>query len=57
MKVSETQTEFMKEHETNTIPGLLINTKTKDPVICDPLWLSEMLETGFISKLIITSGR
>ena len=25
-------------------PGLLINTETTDPVICDPLWLSEMLE-------------
>ena len=30
--------------------------ETKDPVICDPIWLSEMLEVGFISKLIITSG-
>ena len=29
---------------------------TKDPVICDPLWLSKMLEARFISKLIITSG-
>ena len=28
----------------------------EDPVICDPLWLSEMLEVVFISKLIITSG-
>ena len=36
--------------------GLLINTETEDPVIRDPLWLSEMLEVGFISKLIITSG-
>ena len=36
--------------------GLLINTETKDPVICDPLWFSEMLEAGFISKLILTSG-
>ena len=36
--------------------GLLINTETEDPVICDPLWLSEMLEARFISKLIITSG-
>ena len=27
----------------------------EDPVICDPLWLSEMLEAEFISKLIITS--
>ena len=36
--------------------GLLINTETEDPVICDPLWLSEMLEVGFISKLILTSG-
>ena len=34
--------------------GLLINTETEDPVICDPLRLSEMLEAGFISKLIIT---
>ena len=25
-------------------PGLLINTETTDPIICDPLWLSEMLE-------------
>ena len=40
----------------NPYPGLLINTKTEDPMICDPLWLSEMLEAGFISKLIITSG-
>ena len=24
-------------------------------MICDPSWLSEMLETGFISKLILTS--
>ena len=32
------------------------NTKTEDPVICDPLWLSEMLEVGLISKLIITSA-
>ena len=37
-------------------PGLLINMETKDPVICDPIWLSKMLEVGFISKLIITSG-
>ena len=36
--------------------GLLINTETEDPVICDPLWLSKMLEAGFVSKLIITSG-
>ena len=41
----------------NPYPGLLINTETEDPVICDPLWLSEMLEAGFISKLIITSGK
>ena len=34
--------------------GLLINTETEDPIICDPLRLSEMLEAGFISKLIIT---
>uniref|UniRef100_A0A7N2LQU5 F-box associated beta-propeller type 1 domain-containing protein n=1 Tax=Quercus lobata TaxID=97700 RepID=A0A7N2LQU5_QUELO len=36
-------------------PGLLINTETEDPVIYDPLWLSEMLEAGFIRKLTITS--
>ena len=35
--------------------GLLINTETEDPVIYDPLWLFEMLEVGFISKLILTS--
>ena len=40
----------------NPYPGLLINIEIEDPVICDPLWLSEMLEVGFISKLIITSG-
>ena len=40
----------------NPYPGLLINTETKDPVIRDPLWLSEMLEAGFISKLTITSA-
>nr|POF19644.1 hypothetical protein CFP56_39092 [Quercus suber] len=40
----------------NPYLGLLINTETEDPVICDPLWLSEMLESKFISKLIITSG-
>ena len=40
----------------NPYQGLLINTETEDPVICDPLWLSEMLEAGFISKLIITSA-
>ena len=40
----------------NPYPGLLINAETEDPLICDPLWLSEMLEAGFISKLIITSG-
>ena len=40
----------------NTYPGLLINTETEDPVICNPIWLSEMLEASFISKLIITSG-
>nr|POF24498.1 hypothetical protein CFP56_29523 [Quercus suber] len=38
----------------NPYPGLLINTETEDLVIRDPLWLSEMLEAGFISKLIIT---
>ena len=37
-------------------PGLLINTEIEDPVICDPSWLSEMLEAGFISELILTSG-
>ena len=36
--------------------GLLINTETEDPMICDPSWLFEMLEAMFISKLIITSG-
>ena len=40
----------------NSYPGLLINIETEDPLICDPLWLSEMLEVGFISKLIITFG-
>ena len=40
----------------NPYPGLLINIEIEDPVIRDPLWLSEMLEVGFISKLIITSG-
>ena len=40
----------------NPYLGLLINTETEDPVIRDPLWLSEMLEAGFISKLIITFG-
>ena len=40
----------------NPYPGLLINMETEDSVLCDPLWLSEMLEAGFISKLIITSG-
>ena len=25
-------------------------------MICDPSWLSEMLEVGFISKLILTFG-
>ena len=35
--------------------GLLINTEIEDPVICDPSWLFEMLEVGFISKLILTS--
>ncbi|KAL0001318.1 hypothetical protein SO802_015099 [Lithocarpus litseifolius] len=37
-------------------PGLLINTETEDPVIRDPSWLSEMLEAGFMSKLILTSA-
>nr|POE98106.1 hypothetical protein CFP56_43239 [Quercus suber] len=36
--------------------GLLINIETEDPVIRDPLWLSEMLEAGFICKLVITSA-
>ena len=36
--------------------GLLINTETEDPVIHDPLWLSEMKEAGFISKLTVTSA-
>ena len=40
----------------NPYPGLLTNTEIEDPVICDPLWLSEMLEADFISKLIITYG-
>ena len=40
----------------NPYPGLLINTETEDPVIRDPLWLSKMLEEGFISKLTITSA-
>ena len=40
----------------NPYPGLLINMEKEDPVICDPLWLSKMLEVGFISKLIITYG-
>ena len=40
----------------NPYSGLLINTKTEDPVIYDPLWLSEMLEARFISKLILTFG-
>ena len=35
---------------------LLFNTKIEDLVICDPSWLSEMLEAGFISKLILTSA-
>ena len=39
----------------NPYPELLINTETEDPVIHDPLWLSEMLEAGFINKLTITS--
>ena len=41
----------------NPYSRLLISTETEDPVICDPLWLSKMLEAGFISKLIKTSGR
>ena len=40
----------------NPYLGLLINMETEDPVIHYPLWLSEMLEVGFINKLIITSG-
>ena len=39
----------------NPYPGLLVNTETEDPVIHNPLWLSEILEAGIISKLIITS--
>ena len=37
-------------------PILLINTEIEDPLICDPSWLSEMLEAEFIGKLILTSG-
>nr|POE66318.1 hypothetical protein CFP56_75381 [Quercus suber] len=40
----------------NPYLGLLINTEIEDPVVRDLLWLSEMLEAGFISKLIITSA-
>ena len=40
----------------NPYPGLLINMETEDSLLCDPLWLSEMLEARFFSKLIITSG-
>ena len=40
----------------NPYPGLIINTKTESPVICDPSRPSEMLEARFISKLILTSG-
>ena len=40
----------------NPYPGLLINMETEDSVLCDPLWLFEMLEARFFSKLIITSG-
>ena len=40
----------------NPYPGLIINTKTENPVIYDPSRPSEMLEAGFISKLILTSG-
>ena len=40
----------------NPYPRLLINMETEDLAICDPLWLSEMLEARFISKIIITSG-
>ena len=36
--------------------GLLVNIETEGLVICDPSWLFEMLETGFISKLILTSA-
>ena len=35
--------------------GLLIHMGKEDPVIRDPLWLSEMLEVRFISKIILTS--
>ena len=40
----------------NPYMGLLINTEIEDLVIRDTLWLFEMLEAGFISKLIITYG-
>ena len=40
----------------NPYSRLIINTKTENPVICDPSWLSEMLKAGFINKLILTSG-
>ena len=53
MKALETERVYDRQHPRL---GLLINTETKAPVICDPLWLSEMLEARFISKLIITSG-
>ena len=39
----------------NPYSGLIINTKTENPVIYDPSRPSEMLEAGFISKLILTS--
>ena len=39
----------------NSYPGLLIKIEIEDPLICDPLWLSKILEAGFISKIIITS--
>ena len=57
MKASKIWIEFMKEQETDIIPTRdYLSTQRQDPIICNPLWLSEMLEAGFISKLIITSA-
>ena len=53
MKALETERVYDRQHPPL---GLLINTETEDPVICDPSWLSEMLEARFISKLILTFG-
>ena len=53
MKALETERVYDRQHPRL---GLLINTETEDPVICDPSWLSEMLEARFISKLILTFG-